>query len=355
MEEVFRYDNLFKYGLKCCRGVIWKQSVQNFKGSLFSMTAVRRHQLLEGRWKQGKGARFMVRERGYAREINASLIKDRQVHKTLVHEALIPLYRPSVIKDNGASQKGKGLHFHFKELEDQLRWHYQRFGRQGGVLLLDYSKFFPSVPHKGLYERHERYIPDTHIRKLSDDIIGFVPGGKGMHMGVELSQIEMVSYPSSIDHWLKCQLSLHSAAHYMDDYIIVHEDIEKLKEIRDEFIRRSEAIGLKVHPKKCQIIPLTKPFKFCKAKFQLTETGKVIVHGNRASLTRARRKLRKFKKFYEEGKITLDVPKQFVTSMEGYWGNFDDHGRVLEIRRMYHSLFEEWTTRPTPEDFPVAA
>ena len=318
---------------------MWKPSTQRFKLRLFSETAVRRQKLLKGRWKPSLGAHFFVRERGYCREIHASPIRDRQVHKTLTHEFLIPAFKPSMIYNNGASQKGKGLHFHFRLLAEQLRRYYRLHGRDGGVLLMDYSKFFPSVPHRTLYDRHERYLLDPPLRVLADDIIAFVPGGKGMYMGVELSQIEMVSLPSPIDNWAQCQMQA-DIAHYMDDYELV-ADMKTLKRVKEGFIQRSLDMGLKINPKKCQIVPLTKPFKFCKAKFYLTETGKVVIHGNRDSLSRARRKLRKFKTMVATGQISPDVPAQFVIAMHGYYSNYSDHGRCLMIDRMYHSLFVE--------------
>ena len=45
MEKVFSYGEMFKYGKKCCNGVRWKQSVQNFEMHLFSGTARRRREL----------------------------------------------------------------------------------------------------------------------------------------------------------------------------------------------------------------------------------------------------------------------------------------------------------------------
>lgn len=57
---------------------------------------------------------------GKIRPIDAPHITDRQIHKTLCNEVLIPLYSPSMIYDNGASQKGKGLHWQFKRIKQQL-------------------------------------------------------------------------------------------------------------------------------------------------------------------------------------------------------------------------------------------
>lgn len=67
---------------------------------------------------------------------------------------------------------------------------------------------------------------------------------------------------------------VHCAGHYMDDYYVILPDVEELKKLGHEIVRRFEAAGICVNKKKCKIIPLTKPFRFCKAKFTLTETGK---------------------------------------------------------------------------------
>ena len=46
VDQVFSYRKMFRYGKKCCNGVRWKQSVQNFEMHLFSGTARRRRELL---------------------------------------------------------------------------------------------------------------------------------------------------------------------------------------------------------------------------------------------------------------------------------------------------------------------
>lgn len=39
IDQVFSYRKMFFYGRRCCNGVRWKQSVQNFENHLFSGTA----------------------------------------------------------------------------------------------------------------------------------------------------------------------------------------------------------------------------------------------------------------------------------------------------------------------------
>lgn len=342
MDKVFSYRNMFFYGRKCCNGVRWKQSVQNFELHLFSGTARRRRQLLEKKWKPQKCVHFTLRERGKIRPIDAPHITDRQIHKTLCNEVLVPLYGPSMIHDNGASQAGKGLHWHFRRIKEQLHWHYRRWGRQGAILLLDLKHFFPNAPHRTIYQRHQRLITNPDLRQVADTIIQYSPcptQGRGMPLGVEPSQQEMVSLPSAVDNWLKCQMGIHCAGHYMDDYYVILPDIEQLKKLAYEMCRRFEAIGIRVNKRKCKIIPLTKPFRFCKARFTLGPTGKIKVNGSRDGIKRARRKLKLFYREFKAGKRPLSDVEQFMECQSAYYRNFNDHGRLLRLRRLYHAIF----------------
>lgn len=345
LEDVFNYHDMFYYGKKCCNGVRWKQSTQNFELHLLSGTARRRKEVLEGRWKPKKYAHFMLHERGKIRPIDAPHIEDRQIHKVETNKILIPLYSPSMIYDNGVSQKDKGLHWHFRRVEEQLHWHYRRYGREGGVFLLDLRKFFPNGNHNLIFDRHKRFMLDRRVCSFADTIVKHSPcetPGRGMPLGVEPSQQEMVSLPSDVDNFIKCQLGIHCAGHYMDDYYIIMPDIEELKKAAREIVRRFEAIGIPVNKRKCKIIPLTKPFKFCKARFTLTETGKVKINGCRDGVKRARRKLKMFHREFLAGRKTLAEVDQFMESQTAYYRGFDDHGRLLRLRRLHYAIFNKY-------------
>lgn len=343
LAKAFSYRAMFLCGRKCCNGVRWKQSTQNFELHLFSGTAKRRRALLNATWKQGPTVHFTLRERGKIRPIDAPHINDRQIHKTLTQRVLSPLYSPSMIYDNGASQKGKGLHFHYRRLADQLRWHFRRYGLEGAMDLLDFHQFFPSAPHATIYQRHEKLILDPAPRWVADSVLAAVPGGVGMPLGVEPSQQEMVALPSALDNYLKCQLSLHIMGHYMDDYDMATPTMEQARAVMEDAILRAESMGLQINRKKCKIVPISKPFRFCKAKFQLTATGKVIVHGSRDGMKRARRKMRHFKEQMDAGTITPEKARakaaEVLQAHVAYYENYNDHGRVLHLRRLYYALF----------------
>ena len=345
LAEAFSYHKLFFYGRKCCNGVRWKQSTQNFERHLFSGTATRRRKILKRKWRPGKTAYFWLKERGKNRPINAPHIRDRQVEKNHTKEVLEPLYRPSMIYDNGASQKGKGLSFHYKRLKKNLRDHFRKYGRNGGIVIVDFKGYFPNAPRWEICARHERLILDQGIREMSDAIVEAGPGDRGMFLGVEPSQQEMVALPSSLDNWLKCQKSIHGAGHYMDDYATVLNSIDQAEEIMEETIRRAEAMGLQVNRNKCHIVPLDKPFRFCKCKFYLTETGRVITHGARDGMKAARRKIRLYKKRVDAGEMTVPQAEDQLQGHIAYYENFDDHGRVKHLRRIIHATFRGGESR----------
>ena len=340
LEEVFSYHTMFKYGRKCCNGVRWKASTQRFEMHLFSGTAKRRRKILNGTWKPGKTAHFTLKERGKVRPIDAPHIEDRQVYKVLTKKVLVPLYVPSMIYDNKASQKGGGLHFHYKRLAKHLRDHYRKHGLEGALFLMDFHHFFPDAPHALLYERHRGMILNPDLRQLADLVVAAVPGGVGMPLGVEPSQMEMVSLPSSVDNWIACQLRAKNPAHYMDDYHMGAETKEQAEKFLQATAQRMEDMGLTVNRNKSKIVPLTKPFRFCKAKFHLTETGRIITHGCRDGMKRARRKLRFFQGEVAAGRKTVEEVARWLNDGPiAYYEQFNDHGRVLKLRRVFYAMF----------------
>lgn len=339
LRDVFTYHDLYKAGKQCCNGVRWKNSTQRFEMHLFSGTAVRRKALLEQQWKPGGYVHFVLSERGKTRPIDAPRIQDRQVHKVYTQKVLLPLYQPSMIWNNGASLQGKGFEFSKRELRNDLRYHFRRYGREGNIILLDFRQFFPSVSHELIFDRHKKYLLNGEIRKIGDDIVNTITGGIGLPLGVEPSQAEMIAFPSALDNYIKCQLSIKCAGHYMDDYYIIVPPDRNPKEIMRLVIEKATSLRLTISPSKSRIIPLTKSFRYCKAKYTITETGKIIVNGNRDGMKRARRKIKAFYSRITNGEMTYEDLWTSVNGALAYFECYNDHKRVLRLRRLFYAIF----------------
>ena len=174
---------------------------------------------------------------------------------------------------------------------------------------------------------------------LSNSIVETVHGGCGLPLGVEPSQVEMIAFPSSLDNFIKCQLSLAGAGHYMDDYYILVPPDRDEKEIMRLIIEKADALKLTISRSKSRIIPLNKPFRYCKAKYTLTESGKVVVTGNRDTMKRDRRKIKAFYQKIQDGKMAYEDLWTSTNGMIAYLEQYNDHNRVLKLRRLFYSLF----------------
>ena len=339
LKDGFGYNDLYKAGKKCCNGGRWKNSAQRFEMHLFSGTARRRKQILDKTWKPNAYVHFVISERGKTRPIDAPRIQDRQVHKVYTQKVLLPIYLPSMIYNNGASLPGKGFEFSKRELRKDLRWHFRHYGRAGNIILIDFKRFCPSVSHAEIFKRHEALILNRELRQVGDDVVNTVPGGRGLPLGVEPSQAEMIAFPSALDNYIKCQLGIKCAGHYMDDYyIIVPPELDPKKVMR-LIVEKAESMKLTISKSKSRIVPLTKPFRYCKAKYRLTETGKVVVNGNRDGIKRARRKIKAFHKKIAEGEMSYEDLWTSVNGILAYFDGYNDHNRVLRLRRLFYAIF----------------
>ena len=340
LEEVFSFNNLFRSGLACCRGVRWKDSTRNFERHLLSGTAKRRKAVLAGDWKARGYFHFRLNERGKTREIDAPHITDRQIHKCYTQNVLVPLYTPSMIYDNGASQKGKGYHFTMRRVKAYLSWHFRHYGMTGGIFLADYKGYFPNAPRETICARHARYILDPRLRQMGDSIVRTPETAeRGMQIGVEPSQAEMVALPSKIDNKLKCQYGIKGVKRYMDDSAVFDGDIERLRMVARVFISDSEHMGIAVNRDKCRVIPFGKHFRYCKAGYVVTETGRVIVRANRKAAPRAYKKLRALYGKYAAGVRTREDVDNFLQCEIAYFKNYDDHKKIYKLKGLYKKLF----------------
>ncbi len=311
---------------------MWKRSVQHFHRHLFSRTAVNIKNVLNG-YQPKSLKRFVLIERGKKRDIDAPHIDDRQIQKTITQKVLLPLYQSRLIYDNGASLKGKGLHFSQNQLDKEIRKHRKRYGDTGWVIVADFKRFFPNADRNVIKIKHQE-IKDSVLKSILDTITEIGRGDRGLPLGVEPSQVEMISLPSRLDNYLACQLGL-SIGHYMDDYHILVPPTKDPKMILNAFIAKAAEDGILISRPKTRIVPMGKPFKFCKCK-RIFYGDKIIKRGNPGSLKRLRRKIKSFSKrntMKDEDKYTS------INSSFAYLKMFDWHKSYLRLSKLFYDLY----------------
>ena len=56
-------------------------------------------------------------------------------------------------------------------------------------------------------------------------------------------------------------------------------------------------------------------------------------------MKRARRKMRYFRQQVDTGEKTVEQVAEWLEGPIAYYEQFNDHGRVLKLRRLYYALF----------------
>ena len=83
---------------------------------------------------------------------------------------------------------------------------------------------------------------------------------------------------------------------------MIHPEKEYLKHCRTEIETKLSDINLSLN-KKTQLFPLSQNINWLKWRFELTDTGRVIRHPGRASLSRERRRLKNLKHLIDSGRL----------------------------------------------------
>lgn len=254
-------------------------------------------------WKSKGFNSFSIFERGKHRDILSVDISEKGIQNSFCNNCVIPILKPHLIFDNGASLKGKGTDFALDRLTKHLRDHYRKHGREGGIFFFDFSSYFANIQAIPLTNEVYKKMLDKRMFKMYKTFIDAFKWN-GLGLGSQVSQISAVFYPNKLDHMLKDDMSIHGYGRYMDDGYIIYHDIKKLKEIVKMIYTICEENGIIINKKKCQIVKLTRQFTFLKARFFITETGKVVRRLNRQVPRKERSRLKVFKKYVNNGIMT---------------------------------------------------
>ncbi len=339
-QEVFSYENIYKAGKGCCRGVRWKSSTQKYEANIATNTEKLHHDLQAGQYKSRGFIEFGLYERGHYRWIRSVHISERVVQKVLCDKVLVPTFSPSFIYDNGACMKYKGIDFALDRFTTHLHRHYRKHGRAGAILQWDLSGFFDSIPHAPLSVEARKRIADQRIVALFEAFVGAF-GTVGMGLGSQISQVCALLVASPIDHLAKDVLRVKGYGRYMDDGYLIHEDEGYLKECLAKLQELCQKLGLKLNDKKTRIVKLTRGFKFLKMRFLLTETGAVIRRIGRKSVTTMRRKLKSFARWVATGRMSMADVITSYTSWRGHAARTRAYKTIKTMDALFAQLFKE--------------
>ena len=310
-EATANLSNLDRAMRACCKGVLWKASVSSYKHNALRRLLKLRKDILTGKYKPSKGARFVIHE-PKTRDIVATIFKDRVPQRSLYDNYLYQEVCERFHPWNCACQREKGTDYARNLLKSMLRQSFDKSGMGGWVLKMDVKSFFASIRHDIAKEVMRERIGDPFALQMVFDVIDQAGDGIGLDLGSQLNQIVALSMLDDLDKTLSKLNVLW--VRYMDDIIVLGDSKEQLKTILAVATAELEMKSLRFSPKKTMIAPIRQPIRFLGFSFLLHPTGRVTKKPLPENVARRRRKMRRQKNLVLKGVLTKEDFIQFYKS-----------------------------------------
>lgn len=244
------------------------------------------------------------------RRIHKATVKDRVLHHA-VFQILYPIFDKTFIFDSYSCRVEKGTHRAVKRLEKFCRRLSKNNSKNIFALKCDIKKYFDSVDQNILLELITKRIDDTNAIWLIEKIIRSFKGG--LPLGNVTSQLFANIYLNELDRFVKHELKVKYYLRYCDDFIILSDDENYLKDLIleiDNFLQKN--LKLNLHPNKITIRKFHQNVDFL---------GYIILPNH--TVLRTKTKNRMFKKLqikYDDLQNGVILKESFNQSLQSYLG-----------------------------------
>lgn len=295
-----------------------------------------RQELLNETYTPGPLKKFYVFE-PKKREVLAPTVKDKIILHAICDEYLYDAVTNRFIMDNAASQRGKGPLFALDRLKKHLRHYWYKNGSVGFILRCDIRHFFASIPHDEIKRKLATFVDDEKMLRLLYRIIDC---SEGLPLGLQTSQLFALLILDGMDHRIKEKWQVKYYGRYMDDFYLIDPDRERLKAILDDIRSYIGKMGLELN-EKTEIFPLNHGVPFLGFHTYLHDDGSICRRINRKKIENTRRRLKKFKKMYQEGRITAQKIAASYQGTRAYILHGDTNAIVAKLDEMFLDIFKE--------------
>lgn len=350
LEDMFRLDVLNECAVECTKQSRWKETTQRYIANMLQNNITLQKEVLEHRYKVSPTIDFNLNERGKIRKIEAPVVRDRIVQKTLMKHVLIPKLRPYLIYDNYASLSKRGTSFARKRFEIMLRRYMHKNGTEGYILLFDIKKFFENIDHQVLKELIAPKIDDepVDVRELIHYVIDTSSKtGKGLNLGSECPQIFATYYPTWVDTLIKVVKGYKYYGRYMDDGFVIAKTKQELQELLAEIRQTLGYLKLELNEKKTHIVKLSHGFTYLQIKYNIKPSGKILKRISPKKVVRERRRLKAFRRMVDNGTMTVEEVHNCYMSWRG--SVVKEHNAYYKTLQSLDRLFAELFPEPVAE------
>ena len=260
------YENLFLAYKKAKKGKSKKLYVVEFESDLQNNLLKLQKELIEKTYKPEPIVIVVIRD-PKTRKIGKASFRDRIVHHALVN-ILHPIFDPIFIYDNFASRKKKGHHKALERFDYFIKKVTQNGKKlkgiednnyvQGYALKADIVQYFESIDHEILLRIVNERVHDRDVLWLTKLILEYNAPikGRGMPLGNYTSQFFANVFLNKLDYFVKHTLRAKYYLRYVDDFVILDKNKEKLERYKRYIDDYLHTLGLKLHTTKSRVIPL---------------------------------------------------------------------------------------------------
>lgn len=224
---------------------------------------------------------FVIRD-PKCRVIRKSNFRDRIIHHALCN-VIQNTFEKSFIYDSFANQKNKGTHKAINRFNQFQRKVSKNNTRNCYVLKGDIRHYFEEVNHNILISIIKSKIKDTNIIWLIKKILN--NHSKGMPLGNLTSQFFANIFLNELDYFVKHELKVKPYIRYVDDFIILSNNKEKLESYKNSiasFLKNK--LDLELHQGKSKIIKIKQGINFL--GFRLFKYHKLLRKANIRTMKR---------------------------------------------------------------------
>lgn len=272
------------------------------------------------------------------RLVQAPAFVDKVVLHAATDNVLYEALTKGFIRNNHASQKGKGLH----DGVDRLKWamvdYYRKNGTaEGWVLKCDVHHFFASINHDLLKERLKALLEKRGVDPQFYELMcTYIDTTEGLPLGYQTSQLLALMYLDKFDHLIKEEFGFRYYGRYMDDFYIIARTKKELQILLHDIGEWMNDSLLELNSKTA-IFPLRNGIDFLGYHTYLTDTGKVVQKLRQDSIDRIRRRIKEWREDYTAGKIT----KEKIIERFQAWDASAAHGDTYNLRLKYAKQVSE--------------
>jgi len=336
-DKYLNIDNLYaawKIVKKTCKN---KKEIYFFSLNLNSNLMKIYKELKNRTYKPNKFRCFMIFE-PKARLVMSQSVRDKIVNHFITNYYLLPYLESSLINENVATRKNKGTGYAGYLVKKHLKNLINNKPKEIYALKIDISKYFYNIDHKLLIDKLNKDMYDKNVINLiklflnetnkdyvNKNIIKYnnyyktdIPlykNNKGLSIGAVTSQFLAIYYCNDLHHFIKEKLRCKHVIIYMDDYLILDTNKDRLKEIWFEIDKYLINLKLKIN-KKSNIYSLSNGFNFLGYNYRYINSRLLIGYDKKTFY-----KINKKLKYLKENDILKY--KRSYASYYGYLKNID--------------------------------